>query len=44
MIPAEAVEAAHTREVIAVHEGYGEEAICAKCAAYWPCATVRAAK
>lgn len=27
----------HTREVIAIHEGHGEEAICAECYVYWPC-------
>ena len=33
--------AAHTREVIAVHEGIGEEAICAECYTYWPCKAIR---
>ena len=32
----------HPREVIAVHEGYGEEAWCPRCQEHFPCATVRA--
>ena len=33
------VEGLHQREVIAVHEGYGEEAICTECGHRWPCDT-----
>lgn len=32
----------HPREVIAVHEGYGEEAWCPCCREHYPCLTVRA--
>ena len=31
----------HQREVIAVHEGYGEEAWCPVCHQHWPCLTIR---
>ena len=33
------VQALHPREVIAVHEGYGEEAWCPTCKVHWPCET-----
>lgn len=42
MAALEAVVALHSREVIAVHEGYGEEAVCSPCLSYWPCSTIRA--
>lgn len=32
-----AVDERHVREVIAVHEGYGEEAWCLSCKEHWPC-------
>lgn len=38
----EAVVALHSREVIAIHEGYGEEAVCSPCLSHWPCPTIRA--
>lgn len=34
-----AVTEMHRREVIAVHEGHGEEATCTECGHYWPCPT-----
>lgn len=37
-----AVLAIHPREVIAVHEGYGEEAWCPRCQEHYPCPTVQA--
>ena len=37
-----AVTEMHRREVIAVHEGHGEEATCTECGHYWPCPTVSA--
>ena len=37
-----AVTKLHRREVIAVHEGHGEEATCTECGHYWPCPTVSA--
>ena len=37
-----AVVALHPREVIAVHEGYGEEAVCPECQLHYPCPTVSA--
>ena len=36
------IEALHPREVIAVHEGYGEEAWCPECRFHYPCQTIRA--
>jgi len=33
----ERVKALHVREVLAVHEGYGEEAWCPNCRVHWPC-------
>jgi len=33
----ERAKALHIREVIAVHEGYGEEAWCPNCRVHWPC-------
>ncbi len=36
------IEALHPREVIAVHEGYGEEAWCPECQFHYPCPTIRA--
>ncbi|YCK81372.1 hypothetical protein M1D89_20230 [Arthrobacter sp. D3-18] len=38
----EAVAGLHAREVIATHEGYGEEAWCPYCCDHWPCETVAA--
>lgn len=40
--PLEAVRGLHTREVIAVHEGHGEEAWCPICKEHWPCPTIKA--
>lgn len=37
-----AVRELHCREVIAVHEGHGEEAMCPRCQTHWPCKTIRA--
>jgi hypothetical protein len=37
-----AVAALHVREVLAVHEGYGEEAWCPACGEHWPCETIAA--
>ena len=37
-----AVTELHPREVIAVHEGYGEEAVCPECQLHYPCPTVSA--
>lgn len=31
----------HRREVIAVHESYGEEAWCPTCHQHYPCSTIR---
>lgn len=38
----ERVLALHDREVIAVHEGHGEEAWCPECRVHWPCPTAKA--
>ena len=38
----DAVAALHFREVLAVHEGYGEEAWCPVCSERWPCETIAA--
>jgi len=38
----DAVAALHVREVLAVHEGYGEEAWCPVCGEHWPCETIAA--
>lgn len=36
----EAVVTEHVREVIAVHQEYGEEAWCPACLEHWPCRAV----